>query len=218
MLGYFRQIFRISRYNPFLILKNIKYNYFSKNIVRLNNVHLYIYPNVIVDLSKTATITLNGNMFLGQPSIKNNKQVSKLIMRENSHIGVNKKCELSDGFDIQIQSNGCWIMDNFHSNIDLEVSCGFTITIQGTVTAGRHVRIKDFNGHKVNLEGYPFKAPIIIEDHVWLCTGSTINPGVTICSGSVIADNSNVISDVSCNTFNQGNPSKVIEDNIKFEI
>ena len=83
---------------------------------------------------------------------------------------------------------------------------------------GRHVRIKDFNGHLVSSEVYPFKAPIKIENHVWICTGSTINPGCVIGSGSVISDNSNVINDVPQNVLVQGNPAKIIDYNIKFKI
>lgn len=53
---------------------------------------------------------------------------------------------------------------------------------------------------------------------MWLCTGCSITPGVTIGNGAVIADNANVISDIEPATFNQGNPSKKIKSNIFFSI
>ena len=100
----------------------------------------------------------------------------------------------------------------------MEISCGSQIRLVGDVSAGRHVRLKDFNGHEVSYSGYPRSKPIIIEDHVWICTGASINPGVHIQSGSVIADNANVTTNVPARAFVQGNPAEVITDEITFKM
>ena len=212
------QFIRISRYSPTVIWKNIYYNFISKNIIRDNNSYIYIFPHVIIQLSKESRIILKGTLHLGIPSIRNNKQVSKLLMNGNSEIIINNKCELLDGFDIQIHNNGTFQVENFHSNVNLEVSCGNSIRLEGEVTAGRHVHLKDFNGHFVSYDNYPISSPIRVENHVWLCTGCTISPGVTIHSGSVISDNSNVINDIPSDSFCQGNPASIVKNNIKFNI
>ena len=157
-------------------------------------------------------------MLIGIPAVKGSKTSSRLVMQNSSCIEVKKRLELLEGCDIQMQKRGRLTVGQFHSNIGLEISCGSTINIQEEVIAGRHVRIKDFNGHIVSYEGYPVSAPVTIGNHTWLCTGCTINPGVTVGEGAVIADNSNVINDISPYSFNQGNPSVKVVDNVTFKI
>lgn len=216
MLGYIKQLIKISSFSLPVIWRNIRYNYLCGNVFRNNGAKLYIFPNVIIDLKKDSKINLNGDAFLGLPSIKGSKRVSQLMVSENGCITVKKRLELTAGFDVQIQQGGCLCVDDFHSNVGLEVSCGDSIEIKGKVVAGRYVRVKDFNGHDTDFVEYPKKARILIEDHVWLCTGCSINPGVKISSGVIVADNSNVIQSIPSNTFNQGNPSRVIRENISF--
>ena len=208
----------ISRLSPKYLWLNIKLNYFSKNVIRHNNAHIFIYRDVIIDIDRTAIIELWGDLILGVKSIRGNRQVSKLYMAQNSCITIEEHCSFLDGFDVQVHKNGRLKITQFHSNIGLEISCGNAISIGKDVIAGRHVRIKDYNGHWVSYEGYPLSAPISISEHVWLCTGSTINPGVSIGYGSVISDNTNVIEDVAPRTFIQGNPSVVKEENIVFKM
>ena len=220
-------IFKIKRFNYFYNLfdrdvvtlyRFIKLNFFSSNVRRYGNAFFYPYKGVVLSLSPSAVIELYGDFHLGKPLIKRHGDNSRLIMGKFSRITVNKRCEILEGCDIQIIDNGTFTVDDFHSNIDLEVLCGYQIRMIGNITAGRHVRLKDYNGHEVNYKEYPYKKPIVIEDHVWLCTGSTINPGCYIESGSVVSDNSNVIGRVPLNSFVQGNPAKIIKDDILFKI
>lgn len=169
-------------------------------------------------IDTSAQIKLAGNLKVGIPAIKGSKVRSRFVVGQNASLEVKHKCEFLEGCDVQLYRNGKLIADDMHANIDLEISCGHSIEFGSEVTIGRHVRIKDFNGHEVSYEGYPFSAPITIENHVWLCTGCTINPGVCVRTGAVVADNSNVISDVEAKSFNQGNPSQVIAKNIIFKI
>lgn len=199
-------------------IKFFSLNYCCKHIKRDKDVFLFLYPRVHISFGKGSIVELHGCMTLGVPSISGSKRHSYLQMSDNSMICVNQRCTIMDDFDIQMQSNGKWVMDDFHSNVGLEISCGSSIAMKGDVTAGRHVRIKDFNGHHVSYSDYPFSAPIVIEKHVWLCTGSSVNPGVTIASGVVVADNSNVINSVGPCSFVQGNPAVTVENNITFQI
>ena len=196
----------------------VKLNFFSPNVRRYGQCFFYPYKNVALLLDPNAIIELYGDFHIGIPSIKGYGQYSRLIMGAYSRITVNKKCQILEGCDVQILKNATFTVDDFHSNIDLEVLCGYQIRLIGDVTAGRHVRLKDYNGHKVSYDAYPLKKAIIIEDHVWLCTGTTVNPGCYIESGSVIGDNSNVVGNIPSNTFVQGNPASVIADNVTFNI
>ena len=202
------------------LMQFIYYNFLSKQVKGKLSAGALLFPyrNCIISVDKTASIILEGPLILGIPSMRGSKKHSYLSMKENSKLIVHKSCRLVDGADIQIHKNATWEMDDFHSNTGLEISCGLEIRMQGEVTGGRHVRLKDYNGHYVSYSGYPISASILIENHVWLCTGSTINPGVHICTGSVIGDNANVVSDVPTKTFCLGNPAQVIETNIEFKI
>lgn len=210
-------IVRLYNYNLIMVLKFIYYNFLSKNVRRYGGFFLP-YKNVSISLDDTAVLELHGTLKLGVPTIPGSKTKSKLVIRENGRLCVNKKCDIMEGCDIQIHKNGIFTVDDFHSNIDLEVSCGEQIRLVGDVSAGRHVRLKDFNGHEVSYSGYPLSKPIAVEDHVWICTGASINPGVHIQSGSVIADNANVTSNIPAKSFVQGNPAAVVETDITFKM
>lgn len=210
-------IVRLYNYNPIMVWKFIRYNFLSKNVRRYGG-FLMPYKNVSILLDDTAVLELHGTLKLGVPAIPGSKTKSRLVIRENGRLCVNNKCDIMEGCDIQIHKNGIFTVDDFHSNIDLEVSCGEQIRLVGDVSAGRHVRLKDFNGHGVSYSDYPRSKPIVVEDHVWICTGASINPGVHIQSGSVIADNSNVTSNIPSKSFVQGNPAEVIADGIVFKM
>lgn len=210
-------IIRLYNYNPIMMWKFIYYNFLSENIRRYGGFFIP-YRDTQIMFSETAIIELHGNLRIGIPSMPGSHVTSKLVIRDNGRICVNKKCDIMEGCDLQIHKNGIFTVDDFHSNIGLEVSCGEQIRLVGDVSAGRHVRLKDFNGHEVSYSGYPRSKPIVVEDHVWICTGASINPGVHIQAGSVIADNANVTTSVPARSFVQGNPAEVIADEITFKM
>lgn len=192
-------------------------NYFSNNIHR-DGGKIYVYPGVTVKIASSAVIELHGDLHLGIRSKIHSNKRSRLVMSPFSRICINNNCSILEDFDIQLLNKGIFTVDNFHANIGLEISCGNQIRLLGEVTAGRHVRIKDFNGHDVSYHGYPYSKAIIIEDHVWICTGSTINAGSYVENGVVIADNTNVIGRIPSCSFVQGNPGLVVANNITFKI
>ena len=82
---------------------------------------------------------------------------------------------------------------------------------------GINVSIRDWNGpHVILSSSYRHHAPVHIEDHVWLCTGCTIMPGVTVGEGSVVAANSTVTKDVPPRSLVAGSPAKVIKTDIEW--
>ena len=208
------------RFNMKSVISFIYLNFFSKHVVNdvKKKIVIYPYPNCVFDLRDGSTILLEAPLKLGIPSIKNSKKSSYLFMDVNAIFKVKDESSIIDNYDIQIQKDAVLDMGHFHSNTGLEISCGEKIVLEGEVTCGRHVRIKDFNGHFVSYTKYPKSAPICIKNHTWLCTGSVIGPGVTVGEGAVISDNTIVIDNVPPKTFNSGNPSKVIVSNIEFKI
>jgi acetyltransferase-like isoleucine patch superfamily enzyme len=69
----------------------------------------------------------------------------------------------------------------------------------------------DQPGKTINDSGYT-KAPIVIEDDVWLATGVVVLQGVTIGKGSVVAASAVVNKDVKPYTIVGGVPAKFIKN------
>ena len=94
---------------------------------------------------------------------------------------------------------------------------GVHINCRDKVIIGKYVRIStnvQIHSGKLIIDTFPrvhTKAPIIIEDNVWIASGAVISAGVRIGKNSVIGANSVVIKDVPPNSFYAGNPAKLIK-------
>ena len=89
----------------------------------------------------------------------------------------------------------------------------------GKITIGNHVMIAPnvciiTEEHAMDVEqrmaGLEYTHPVTIGDHVWICAGAMILPGVTIGAGSIIGAGSVVTKDIPPNCLAVGNPCKVI--------
>jgi len=60
-------------------------------------------------------------------------------------------------------------------------------------------------------------APIVVEDHVWIGCRAVILKGVTVGTGSIIANNAVVTKDVPPRTMVAGNPARVIKEDVIWE-
>ena len=94
---------------------------------------------------------------------------------------------------------------------------GVIINCRDRVSIGKGVRISSnvqIHSAKLIINSVPrvhYKEKIIINDNVWIASGSVISAGVTIGKNSVIGANSVVISDVEENSFYAGNPAKKVK-------
>lgn len=198
----------------------IYYNFVCKRVKSnfANGSVLIPYKNCHISIAKDAILVLEGPFFLGIPSLPGSRKNTYLVLNDKSKLIIRRSCRIIDDSSILLYKNAYLDIGDFHSNTDLEINCGDKIILNGEITCGRHVRIKDYNGHYVSYENYPKSAPVIIDNHVWLCTGTTVNPGVHIYEGCVIGDNANVVTDVPANTFSIGNPACIVKEKIQFSI
>ena len=117
--------------------------------------------------------------------------------------------------DIQIFKGAQMLIGSCATNIGLKIVCSDKIVMGDDVHIGRDVWIRDNNGgHHVIIKGYKDKAPVIIGDHVWICSNVSITKGVTIGEGAIISANSVVTTNIPAHCIASGNPAKVIAENI----
>lgn len=160
-------------------------------------------------------------------------------------VDVRDKCKLCIGMNVTLNSNNHGHHVNMHSPVKLladrpgaVITIGNNTRINGSCIHAYHLvkigdncliaancQIFDGNGHdlsfpnvanRINTIG-SFK-PVVIEDHVWICTNTIVCPGVTIGKGAIVSANSVVTKDVPPMTIVAGNPAIVVKDFSNHEV
>lgn len=197
----------------------------TKSNIRRHKV-IFTMPSTVFDIHPTAKIIVDAPFIYGNNPVRNMKIPTCLRMEANTifeiHDGPltrygNAPYNLRYGAYIEIVNGGKLSIGQGAANVGLTIMCAKEITIGNGVRIGRNVSIRDWNGpHVIVNDRYVNHAPVHIEDHVWLCTGCVIMPGVTIGKGSVVAANALVINDIPPYSLAGGSPAKVIKSDIEW--
>lgn len=214
--------FSISSYYK-LIRLNTRTN--TKSSFKEGNV-IYTMPSAVFDVHPSAKIDLGMPIVFGNNPVRGMKLPTCLRMTANTTFRTHNgpltrygvgSYSLCYGAYIEIVNGGTLTIGQGASNVNLTIMCAKEITIGNGVRIGRNVSIRDYNGaHVIVNDNYVNHAPVHIEDHVWLCSGCTIMPGVTIGEGSVVASNALVTKDVPPRSLVAGVPAKVIKSDIEW--
>lgn len=204
----------------------VKFNFLRKKTKRSNGHKIVTASNVVFDVHKDANIILNGSIVYGSKPVKGMKVPTCLKMTAGTTLEIHdgpltrygaNPYNLRYGAYIEVVNNGKLTIGQGAANVGLTIMCAKEVTIGNGVRIGRNVSIRDWNGqHVIVSDTYVNHAPVKIEDHVWLCTGCSIMPGVTIGEGSVVATNAVVTKDVPPRSLVAGTPAKVIKSNIEW--
>ena len=192
---------------------------------KMGNV-IYPMPSAIFDIHPSAKIDLGMPIIYGNNPVRGMKLPTCLRMTANTIFQIHNgpltrygkgPYNLRYGAYIEIINGGKLVIGQGAANVGLTIMCAKEVTIGNGVRIGRNVSIRDWNGpHVIISDSYVNHAPVHIEDHVWLCTGCTIMPGVTIGEGSVVATNAVVTKSVPPRSLVAGTPAKVIKSNIEW--
>lgn len=220
-----------------LLFKNIYglslkayYNYLKinhrKNTTKAADCDFYTAAGTVYDIHPTAKITLNKSIIFGNIGVKGMRLPTCLKMTAGTTLEIHDgpltrydtgPYNLRYGAYIEIVNGGKLTIGQGAANVGLTIMCAKEVTIGNGVRIGRNVSIRDWNGpHVIVNDTYVNHAPVKIGDHVWLCTGCSIMPGVTIGEGSVVATNAVVTKDVPPYSLVAGTPAKVIKSNIEW--
>lgn len=220
---YFKQIYGFSykAYTNF-----IRINFLRKNTIRHKGELLHTLPSTTFDIHPTAKIEIKKTLLYGNAPVRGMRMPTCLKMDANTTLEIhdgpltrygNSPYNLRYGAYIEIINGGKLTIGQGAANVGLTIMCAKEITIGNGVRIGRNVSIRDWNGpHVIVNDTYVNHAPVKIGDHVWLCTGCSIMPGVTIGEGSVVATNAVVTKDVPPYSLVAGTPAKVIKSNIEW--
>lgn len=198
----------------------VKLNFFCKHVNTdfINDGIIYLTPHTVVELHKGSCIELHGPLVLGLKKIKKSKVETRLLLEKNARMTVNSDSHFDYGSDIEVFENAHFSMDHCGTNYNCTIICGKRIEMQGRVSLGRDVSIRDTNAHLIVMDGYKIIRPVTIENHTWLCSGATICPGVKIKAGAVVGANSYVVQNVPAHTLVSGNPAKVVQKDIAWKL
>lgn len=207
------------------------------NLIRINLRHNtdssfkhgnLIFPKkgVVFDIHPSACINIGYPIIFGNDPVKGLHLPSCLKMEKGTvfNITVGHKDRYGDGpynlrygAYIEIVNGGKLTISRGAANVGLTIMCAKEVTIGSGVRIGRNVSIRDWNGpHVIVSDNYRNHAPVLIGDRVWLGSGCTILPGVTIGEGAVVAANATVSKDVPARTLVGGSPAKVLKENINW--
>lgn len=187
---------------------------------------IYTMPSAVFDIHPTAKIIIKAPFLYGNNPVKGMHVPTCLRMEANTTLEIHDgpltrygkgPYNLRYGAYIEIVNGGKLTIGQGAANVGLTIMCAKEVTIGNGVRIGRDVSIRDWNGpHVIINDHYRNHAPVHIEDHVWLCSGCTIMPGVTVGEGSVVAANATVTKDVPPHSLVGGSPAKVLKENIEW--
>ena len=209
-----------SQCKPAVLLQFIRLNIFSKHVKTdwLNEGVVYPTPFTVIELQKGSLMELHGPLVVGSKKLKKSREETRLLLERNARMTVNEDSHFGYGSDIEVFADAHLSMDHCGTNHNCTIICGKRIEMQGRVSLGRDVSIRDTNAHLIAIEGYKILRPVTIENHVWLCSGVTICPGVKIKAGAVVGANSYVIQNVPAHCLVSGNPAKVVMRDIAWKL
>lgn len=187
----------------------VRFNFFTPAIKTdfEHNGIMYVSPSSAFKLVEGFSIVLHGPLFVGTRRIKESRQETRLRMEQGAKIIVNETCSFGAGSNVEIYKNATLEVGTLNSNAELTIICGERITLGSPVNIARNATVRDTSGHLLALPGYKKSRPVIVGNHVWICTESTVMPGVTIGDGAIVGACSYVTKKVPPFTIVQNNPA-----------
>ena len=206
----------ILRINPF---KFIKWNFLSSNVKRDKGKYLITNWGSVIDISKTARLTLHSHLFLDMPKYRHSREEAYLLLRDGADLTINGPVKLASRSTIQVQKGAKLSIGRAHINHEASIIIGCDCSIGDGILISRAVRIFDSDFHKViDEEGNQTNQPkhMKIGDHVWIGLGAIILRGSQIGDGAVISAGAVVMGKIKEGTNAIGNPARSFS-NIRWE-
>ncbi|MDR1180523.1 MAG: Coenzyme F420 hydrogenase/dehydrogenase, beta subunit C-terminal domain [Bacteroidales bacterium] len=198
----------------------ICYNFLRKNIKtnKANTGYLIPTPYTVIQIGKKANVQLNARLSVGAKKFRKSKLETRLLIDDGGTLIINGRFVFGYGSDIEVFNGGQLLIGGIlggGTNMNTTIICAERIEIGGHVMMGRNITIRDNNGgHYLSQQGYKNTRSVVIGNHVWLCEGCTIMPGVKIGDGAIVGAHAVVYANVPAYSLVLGNPAKVVQTDI----
>lgn len=186
---------------------------------------ILISPRTNLTMDKTAKIILKPGAKLNMgyyPHIFVTPAPTQLHMEKYSQLIINSgNCTVKSGVILYIAPKQSIKMgQNLTIVSNTRVIAYADIEIGDNCIIGWEAQIMSGDGHPVYKNGQLINAPrpIKIGNHVWIGSRAVILKGVTIGDDAIVAANSVVTKDVPPGCVVAGNPAKVVQDDIKWDL
>lgn len=209
-----------ANHSPWQMVRFFYYNLFCRQVKThwKNSGVLYPTPYSVIDIHKSAKLELAGELIVGEKKTRKSRVETRLIVGPDSYLSVSEHMHIGYGSDIEVHKGGRLTIDRCGTNYGCSIICANSIKFIGHVSLGREVSIRDTNAHIIAIDGYKTTRPIVIENHVWICSGAAICPGVKIHTGAVVGSNSMVIQNVPAHSLVSGSPAQVVKKDIAWKL
>ena len=198
-----------SQHNLHAFMQFVKYNFHTPAIKTdfQSGGIIYISPSCAFKFVDGFSIELHGPLFIGARRIKSSRQETRIRMERGAKLIVNEECSFGAGSNVEIYEGAIFEVGKLNSNAELTIICGEKISLGSPVNIARNATVRDTSGHLLATPGYKKSKPVVIGNHVWICTESTVMPGVSIGDGAVVGACSYVTKKVPAFTIVQNNPA-----------
>lgn len=211
-----RILAKLSNISKCSMLRFVYFNWFCKSVVRKKGKYIIPYKGTRLSIDKTARVYINDNLYLNAFKHKGSKEEAYIAVMKNAELIIDGRVTIAAKCTIDVCANARLKMGALHTNVGVTLVCSNIIEIGDDVQIGRNVLIYDSNYHSTNMSNINKLRPLLIGNHVWLCTGVTITKGVKIGNGAVCGINSTIMNNVKEKNMVLGNPAKVVMANMEW--
>lgn len=210
---YLRMILRELHFSPSAICQFLKYNSIQ-DIIHKNIV--ITKPYTVIEIQKGGRLLKHGITILGWKKIKNSKLETRIYIGKNATLEFYAGNKIAYGSCIEVHDNAKILFkENSGCNTCGTFVCQEYIEIGSGARLGRHITVRDNNGHHyINRDGYRNSRPVIIGDKVWLTEACTLLPGAKIGQGAIVGAHAVVSSYIKPFSLAIGNPAKVVDEEV----
>lgn len=197
--------FRLAIKTPINISHNVKIEHVYKGSIELSEP--IFHNKVFIGHQGYSAIADQQGLF-------NIERGSKLIIEGKARFAQGIRLWIENGTSVKIG-------DNFYCNKNCLFRASDDITIGRDVLMGWDIAMNTTDGHRIKIDDQYKQnhGPIVISDNVWIGSHVIISKNVEISEGSVVAQQSLVISKfVNPRILIAGCPAKEIKSDIKWSL
>lgn len=198
------------------LISFVKLNFLSKGVIRKKHKYIFPYYGSRIEIQKGGKLLVNDNLMVNYPKHKHSNEQAYIKIMNGGVFEVNGRTNVAADATVEVLPKAELKIGSVETNYGTTIICSNKILMGNGVAIGRGAMIYDSNYHPTSINKNIKLKPLVIKDHVWICSGVTITKGITIEEGAVCGINSTVSRNVKSKHLVMGNPAKSFLSNIEW--